>query len=147
MINKLINKGFLFGAGVSCSLFKEEYKQIENNKKLLYIPAVDEKVALGFVNGFVLSKKKAFLITQNSAIGEVLDLIMSFNIPYGVKLMWLLSVRGIGSDTVVHRHSGIITRNWLLDCNFKIFSVNEIDKAVCAYENNEFVVVLKPREE
>jgi len=145
MINKLIDGGFLFGAGVPCSLFKKEYKQIEDNKKLLYISAVDEKVALGIVNGFTISNKKAFLITQNSAVGKVLDLVMSFNIPYGIRLMWLLSVRGIGDDTVVHQHSALITKRWLKDCKFKVFEWRHFEEAVKLFEHDNLVAILKPR--
>lgn len=101
----LLKHGYNYGSGVPCSILKDELKEIGSSSHFNYINAVDEKTALGIVNGFTVGGKKSFLITQNSAVGEVLDLVMSFNRPYNVPLFWIITMRGYEGDTEVHRRA------------------------------------------
>lgn len=123
MTKILLKNNFVYGAGVPCSILKKELAEIEESGEFFYIPAVDEGVALGIVNGFMLAGKKAFLLTQNSAVGRVSDLVMSFNIPYEVPLFWIISMRGYKGDTAVHRSSYVASTRILNSCGFNVFSV------------------------
>jgi len=118
MVETLLKYGITYGSGVPCSIFKDELLEIENDPRFTYVPAVDEATALGVVNGFTLGGKRAFLLTQNSAVGKVADLIASFNIPYDVPLFWIVSLRGVSNDTEVHKRAIPLTRRIMDELHF-----------------------------
>jgi sulfopyruvate decarboxylase TPP-binding subunit len=121
MTKILIKNNFVHGSGVPCSILKKEIAEIEDSNEIFYIPAVDEGVALGLVNGFMLAGNKAFLLTQNSAVGRVSDLVMSFNMPYNFPLFWIVSMRGYEGDTAVHRSSYVSSTRILNSCGFNVW--------------------------
>lgn len=121
IVKILLKNNFVYGSGVPCSILKREIAEIEDSGEFFYIPAVDEGVALGIVNGFMLTGKRAFLMTQNSAIGRVADLVMSFNIPYNVPLFWIISMRGYEGDTAVHRSSYVASTRILSAVHFNVW--------------------------
>jgi len=146
MTKILIENGFCWGAGVPCSILKKEIAEIEDSEEILYIPAVDEGVALGIVNGFMLADKNAFLLTQNSAVGRVADLVMSFNIPYDFPLFWIISMRGYKGDTAVHRSSYVASTRILNSCGFFTWSSygrhgkadwNNLAEAIAVYKGTK----------
>jgi phosphonopyruvate decarboxylase len=122
MMTKILLKyNFVYGAGVPCSILRRELAEIEDSHEFLYVPAVDEGVALGIVNGFMLADKRAFLLTQNSAVGRVSDLVMSFNTPYKLPLFWVISMRGYDGDTLVHRDSYVASTRILNSGGFNVW--------------------------
>ena len=98
-------------------------------------------MALGLVNGFMLAGKSAFLLTQNSAVGRVADLVMSFNIPYDTPLFLIVSMRGYKGDTAVHHESYNMTFTILESLGFAIFDSRikgkEFENALKYYISNK----------
>ncbi len=141
MTKILLKNGFVYGSGVPCSILKKEIAEIEDTQEIFYVPAVDEGVALGLVNGFMLAGKSAFLLTQNSAVGRVADLVMSFNISYDMPLFWIISMRGYNGDTRVHLASYGATYTILEYLNFAIFDFRikgkEFENALNYYIKNK----------
>ncbi len=149
MIDQLRKHNMFYGSGVPCSIFKNELARIEAHKEFTYIPAVDERTAIGLVNGLNVGGKKAFLITQNSAIGTVCDIIGSFNIPYKVPLFWFLSVRGYEEDTEVHKWGGSeIMFHLITSIGFRYFSnqfkenYEDLNEALDTFKSGKSVVFL-----
>lgn len=142
LVEELIKNKFLYGVGVPCSILKNIILDLENSDRFMYISAVDEITALGIVNGLTVGGKRSVLITQNSAVGRVLDNVMSFNIPYEVPLLWIISMRGDINDTVVHKPAGKITKQWLRDVGFCWFE-DWFDEITKLYEHKKLIAIGK----
>ncbi len=149
MIDQLRKHNMVYGSGVPCSIFKNELARIEAHKEFTYIPAVDERTAIGLVNGLTVGGQNAFLMTQNSAIGTVCDIIGSFNKPYKVPLFWFLSARGYDKDTLVHKWGGSeIMFNLILSIGFKYFTnlfdgnYDSLNDALDTFKSGQNVVFL-----
>lgn len=144
LVRELIKNKFLYGAGVPCSILKDTIFDLENDNQFTYIPAVDEITALGIVNGLTVGGKRSVLITQNSAIGRVLDNVMSFNVPYEIPLLWIISMRGDVKDTAVHKPAGKLTKRWLRDVGFCWFE-DWSDEVTELYEDRKLIAIGKYR--
>ena len=109
-LGRFITDNNYIASGVPCSILKDLFYDLEFDKHH-YFPCYDEAVALGILNGYTVGGRQGVLITQNSAFGKVIDIVLSFNIPYNVPLIWIMSMRGDYPDTVVHQGSFVMVKS------------------------------------
>lgn len=74
---------YRFFAGVPCKGFKPLYDAM-HPRFLHYIPAARESVAIALASGAEIAGTKAVVIMSEERIYDIIDHIVSFNIPYGV---------------------------------------------------------------
>lgn len=128
-IKKLIERNFSFFTGVPCSLLSEYFREIETYKKdISYVSALREDVAVGMAVGSTLAGKKAVVLMQNSGLGASINALASLVLPFGVPMLFIISVRGYhqDKDTAENIIMGSITLDLLekLDIEARVLEPN-----------------------
>jgi hypothetical protein len=77
---------YRFFAGVSCKGLKPLYDKM-SSKFMHYVPAVDERVAVGVVTGARLAGIKGAVLMRGNNILDILNLLISFNKKYKVPIL------------------------------------------------------------
>ena len=94
---------FTFFSGVPCSLLKKLIEVAVNDSRIKYIPAVRENLALGLASGAYLARKKSGILIQNSGLGNIINVLTSFNLIYKIPVLMIISWRGYrGKDAPQH---------------------------------------------
>ena len=101
------NEGYDFFVGIPCSRLKEFIDDIQNDPEVRYIPCTREDEAMGIAVGAYLTGKKPVVFTQNSGLGNMVDIITSLLKPYGISIHILISSR---SKPMHHQFMHKITR-------------------------------------
>lgn len=104
-------KKYDFIVGVPCSQLKCFICKIEN-----YIPCTREDEAMALAVGAYLVGKKPLVFSQNSGLGNMVDIITSLLEPYGIEIDLLISVRNKPEH---HAFMGKITRKLLKLLDYK----------------------------
>lgn len=103
LVDCLKKGGYKFCSGVPCSMVKEMLKVISNDPEVRYVPAVRENAALGLASGAYLAGKSAYVLIQNSGLGNIFNTLTSFNLIYRVPVLMFITWRGFrGKDTPEH---------------------------------------------
>lgn len=99
----LEKNGFTFFAGVPCSIFKEALDFLFKEKRIRYIAASREDIALGIASGAYLAGKRSAILLQNSGLGHIVNALTSFNLLYRIPVLMFISWRGYrGKDAPEH---------------------------------------------
>jgi len=77
---------YRFFSGVPCKGLKPLYDEM-NPKFMHYIPAANERVALGLVSGAWLSGTKGAVLMNSNNLLEVINLLKNFNNKYKVPIL------------------------------------------------------------
>jgi len=104
-------KKYDFIVGIPCSQLKGFICKIEK-----YIPCTREDEAMALAVGAYLVGKKPLVFSQNSGLGNMVDIITSLLEPYGIEIDLLISVRNKPEH---HAFMGKITRKLLKLLDYK----------------------------
>jgi len=74
---------YRYFAGVACKGLKPLYDKM-NSKFMHYVPAVNERVAVGLASGVRLAGAKSAVLMSADHLVDVLNLLMSFNKKYEI---------------------------------------------------------------
>jgi sulfopyruvate decarboxylase TPP-binding subunit len=74
---------YRFFSGVVCNGFKPLYDKM-SSEFMHYIPAVNEKVALGIINGARLAGVKGAVLMDGKYLNDIITTLDSFNLEYKV---------------------------------------------------------------
>lgn len=149
----LEEKGFSFFSGVPCSFLKEALNAIMKSKRIRYIAAVKEDIALGVSSGAYLAGKKSGILMQNSGLGHIINALTSFNLIYKIPVLMFITWRGYqGKDAPEHNLMGRKMTTLLRDLGipYKILSgeyKKDIDWAVDLMEKKSIPVALIVKED
>jgi len=106
-----MSKKHNFIVGVPCSKLKGVTDKIKH-----YIPCTREDEAVALAVGAYFAGKKPLVFLQNSGVGNIIDIITSLLIPYGIKIDLLISVRNKPHH---HAFMGKITKKLLKLLEYK----------------------------
>ncbi|OGR12106.1 MAG: phosphonopyruvate decarboxylase [Deltaproteobacteria bacterium RIFOXYB12_FULL_58_9] len=113
--------GFAHGAGVPCSYFKPlvNYMTVEPN--LDYMQATSEGEAVAIASGLVAAGKPAFVLMQNSGLGNAVNPITSLVYIYQIPVALFVSQRGQPglADEPQHELMGRITKELAELCDLR----------------------------
>lgn len=141
-------KGYKFASSVPCSILKEFLKALNADNEISHISAARENISLGLASGAYLANKKAFVLMQNSGLGNIVNTLTSFNMLYKVPSLIFVTWRGFeGKDAPEHLIMGKKLTEYLelLDLPFKVLSSDyktEIDWADNLIDKSRLPVVL-----
>ena len=77
---------YRFFAGVVCNGFKPLYDKM-SSEFMHYIPTVNEKVALGIINGARLAGVKGSVLMDGKYLNDIITTLDSFNLEYEVPVL------------------------------------------------------------
>ena len=89
--------------GVPCSMLSPLIANIPN-----FIIATDEAEAMGIALGSTLAGQTGVVLTQNSGLGNMVDVLTSFANPYKIPCLMVISQRGHNQDADHHKQMGRI---------------------------------------
>lgn len=90
----LKSHGLTFFSGVPCSLLKSLLIEAEADPEVTYLPAAREDTALGLASGAYMCGRPGGILIQNSGLGNVVNGLTSFNLPYRIPILMVISWRG-----------------------------------------------------
>ena len=131
---------YRFFTGVACKGLKPLYDKMDS-KFMHYIPAVNEKVALGLVNGARLAGVKGAILISANYLLDVSNTLLSFNKQYEVPALIIC----YDEEYYWAKHSSIVS---LLLGNFKVMKIDDdIEEPGYTFKDNIDVVVRGSEEE
>ncbi len=132
--------GYRFFAGVACRGLKPLYGSM-NSKFMHYIPAVDEKVALGLVNGARIAGVKGAVLMSANYLLDVSNTLLSFNKQYEVPALIIC----YDEEYYWTKHSSIVS---LLLGHFKVMKLDDdVTEPGYTFKDNINIVVKGAEEE
>lgn len=130
---------YRFFAGVACEGLKPLYDKM-SSEFMHYIPAVNEKVALGMVNGARLAGVKGAVLMSADHLLDVINSVLLFNKEYKIPALIIC----YDEEYYWTKHTSIIS---LLLANFKVMKIDDdIDikeQPDYAYKDNIDIVTEK----
>jgi phosphonopyruvate decarboxylase len=90
---ELANRQFSFASGVPCSYFSGPIALLDSAREK-YLPAANEGSALAAAAGAVLAGRRAYVMLQNSGLGNVINPLTSLASPYRIPVLLFVSLRG-----------------------------------------------------
>ena len=117
----LKSKGVCSGSGVPCSYFKPLVNYMGADADLDYVPAASEGEAVAIAAGMVTAGRPAFVLMQNSGLGNAVNPITSMLLIYQIPVVLLVSHRGEPgqTDEPQHQRMGQITAELVRLCGLE----------------------------
>ena len=109
----LAERGFNFFTGVPCSLITGLLRELTDNPRYAYYPAVREDAAIGLGVGAYLGGKRPVVLMQNSGLGTALNALTSLAILYEIPLLLIVTYRGEGCEDAARRAHLDAPEHWL----------------------------------
>lgn len=133
-IKKLQDNGFNFITGFYCSILESLFNECLQSKTIKFIPAQNEGEALSIAIGASLANSLSVVMSQNSALG---DMLIPLNYSYRIKvgIFFILSLRTNPSEQ--HQLLDDVTKSYL-----KIFQM-ESDIITSKTSEKEIDIFLK----
>lgn len=103
LLQQLADHGVGLFAGVPCSMLSPLIASIPN-----FIVTTNEAEAMGIALGSTLAGQVGVVLTQNSGLGGMVDVITSFANPYRIPCLVIMSQRGHNQDADHHKKMGRI---------------------------------------
>lgn len=122
--------GVDFASGVPCGVLRHIIKNLNDDKKVLHIPANRESEAIGLAAGAYFAGKTSVVYMQNSGLFAASNDIASLLIPYEIPIFFVVSYRGCeGEDAIQHLTTGRATESLLKSFSlpFTVFEKHDID--------------------
>ena len=107
-------QGFDFFTGVPCSMIEGLIATLEAHRRLPYVPAVREDVAVGLAAGAWMAGRRPMVLMQNSGLGTSMNALVSLSLLYRLPALLLVTWRGhAGKDAPEHIVMGEISPSLL----------------------------------
>lgn len=124
---------YRFFSGVPCEGLKPLYDNM-SPEFMHYIPAVNEKTALGLVNGARLAGTKSAVLMHGDNIIDVINLLLSFNKEYEVPALIIC----YDEEYYWAKHRAITE---LLLTNFKVMNIGDDVEEGQTFRHNLDIVI------
>ncbi|MEW2546327.1 phosphonopyruvate decarboxylase [Streptomyces sp. NPDC047002] len=109
--DELAARGFTAASGVPCSHFSGPISVL-GRRGDSYVAAANEGTALATAAGAALAGERAYVMVQNSGLGNLVNPLTSLVVPYGLPVLSFVSLRGWpdpDTDEPQHRLMGTAT--------------------------------------
>lgn len=93
LCGELEQRGFTVASGVPCSHFGGPIELLSRTPGR-YVPAANEGVALSVAAGFALAGRRAYVMLQNSGLGNLVNPLTSLIMMYDIPVLSFVSLRG-----------------------------------------------------
>lgn len=114
----LVEKGFGPFFGTPCGILAPLYSILETEFGLHTIPREDN--AIGIAAGTAMAGRRPVVLMQNSGLGQSVNAIASFIVPYQISILLIVSLRGIAPDqTSENAVMGHLTEPLLDSCGIQ----------------------------
>ena len=90
------SRGIDFVSGVPDSTFKATYDSLISDDDIKFVPAVREDVALGLASAPYFHNQLGAIIIQIPGIGNLVNILKSFNLIYRIPILMMIRWRGYG---------------------------------------------------
>lgn len=113
--DELANRGFSMASGVPCSFFGGPIALLSRTPGS-YIPAANEGAALATAAGIALAGGRAYVMLQNSGLGNLINPLTSLVMTYRIPVLTFVSLRGWpdpAEDEPQHEIMGAVTQSML----------------------------------
>ncbi len=130
---------YRFFSGVPCRGLKPLYDKM-SSEFMYYVPAVNEKTALGLVNGARLSGVKGAVLMHGDNIVDILNLLLAFNKEYKVPALIIC----YDDEYYWSKHHTITS---LLLANFKVMKLDDEYEEGSTFKDNLDIVIKGSEEE
>src|SRR5260363_119806 len=111
-------KGFGPFFGTPCGILAPLYSILETEFGLHTIPREDN--AIGIAAGTAMAGRRPVVLMQNSGLGQSVNAIASFIVPYQISILLIVSLRGIAPDqTSENAVMGHLTEPLLDSCGIQ----------------------------
>ncbi|REE99930.1 phosphonopyruvate decarboxylase [Thermomonospora umbrina] len=91
--DELAERGFGLASGVPCSFFGGPIALL-GDRPGAYVPAANEGAALAVAAGAALAGRRAYVMLQNSGLGNLINPLTSLVMTYRIPLLTFVSLRG-----------------------------------------------------
>ncbi|ROP31359.1 thiamine pyrophosphate-binding protein [Couchioplanes caeruleus] len=106
--NELREQGFGPHFGTPCGVLAPLYEAMDGGDGVTTIPREDN--AVGVAAGAALSGRSPIVLMQNSGFGQSVNAIASLVVPYGIPILFIVSMRGVApDDTAENEGMGTLT--------------------------------------
>jgi len=131
---------YRFFAGVACKGLKPLYDKM-NSKFMHYVPAVNERVAVGLASGVRLAGKRSAVLMSADHLLDVFNLLLEFNKKYEIPMLIIC----YDEEYYWAKESAIVS---LLLGHFKVMKIDDdVDEPGYTYKTNIDIVVKGSEEE
>jgi sulfopyruvate decarboxylase subunit alpha len=94
---ELVRSGFAPFFGTPCGILAPLYARLENEAGLWTVAREDN--AVGVAAGAAMAGRSPVVLMQNSGLGQSVNAIASLVAPYGLPILFVVSMRGIAPDS------------------------------------------------
>lgn len=81
-------------AGVPCSYLADVYDELAADDRFDYVPAANEGAAYTIAAGLLLAGRESAVLLQNSGLGNLVNPLTSFAMPYRIPVLAFTTMRG-----------------------------------------------------
>ena len=125
--------GVNFVSGVPCGVLRHIIKNLDDDPRVLHVPANRESEAVGLVAGAYLAGKRPVIYMQNSGFFSASNDIASLLIPYEIPVFFVVSYRGCeGEDAIQHLFTGKSTEKLIesFGLHFEVFDQHDLNNLI-----------------
>lgn len=97
LADALIGAGYSPFFGTPCGVLAPLYSELSRRAGLTTVPREDN--AVGLAVGAELAGARPVVLMQNSGLGQSVNALASLVVPYGIRLLFVVSLRGQYPDT------------------------------------------------
>lgn len=152
LYNAIKNSGIDLILSVPCDMLKGLINEIQNAKKISYIPVTREEEGVGIAAGAYLGGKTPLILMQNSGLGNSINAIKSLLELYEIPVIFMMSHRGAEGEKIIAQFPmGKVTydlldcinmRKYIIDTSAKIAAVEEAVH-FSRFSNKSVAIILK----
>ncbi|MFT5217878.1 MAG: sulfopyruvate decarboxylase subunit alpha [Planctomycetota bacterium] len=128
IVNDFVNNGIEFVTTVPCKQLAGVIEKIEANDDIYHIPSNKEDEGIGLCAGAYMGGKRAAIIMQNTAIGVVVNTLVTLTQYYRMPLPMLISYRGeLGEPVACQVEMAVHTKALLAQLNIPTYHFHQED--------------------
>jgi sulfopyruvate decarboxylase subunit alpha len=122
IVEGLVNNGIEFVTTVPCKQLAGVIDRVEQNNRIIHVPANKEDEGMGLCAGAYMGGKRACIIMQNTAIGVTINALVTLIQYYQIPLPMLISYRGeVGEKVACQVEMAVHTKALLAQLNIPTY--------------------------
>ncbi len=130
IVDGLVNNKIEFVTTVPCKQLAGVIDRVENNNRMIHVPANKEDEGMGLCAGAFMGGKRACIIMQNTAIGVTINSLVTLIQYYQIPLPMLISYRGeVGEKVACQVEMAVHTKALLAQLNIPTYHFHRPDDA------------------
>ena len=138
LVTDLVNNNIEFVTSVPCKQLGGVIEAVDKHERILHVPCNKEDEGIGLCAGSHMGGKRAAIIMQNTALGVVVNTLVTLTQYYRMPLPMLISYRGeLGEPVACQVEMAVHTKALLAQLNIPTYHFHQEADAA------EFDAILK----